>query len=573
LNLTLGQSDTVTAYSNNGSLYVYSNSNASVVSVSISGNVINIYGINNGSSSISICSNGSGQCATLYVTVGGGNNCYNNNCGNSTISLSQTSLSLNISQSATVAIYGTGGFYVSSNSNSSVVNATVAGTTLYLNSLSAGSSTISVCQVLGNSACATLYVTVSGTGSGNSSIWFSQSTVNLSIGQSRSVTIYSNNYGGNYYISSNPNSGMVNASIVGNQLNLYGQSSGYSTLSICQNSGGSNCGSIYVSVGGSTCGYNCGNGTLSLSQTSLSLSQGQSGSVNVYGNGSYYVSSNSNSAVASATINGGQVNVYAGSAGSTTISICQNNGSSQCASLYVTVGNNNCSYNCGTGTNNTVSILDDYFSPKTITITAGTSVTWTNHGLMQHTVTADDNSYNSNTLSPGQSFSHTFTSAGTYYYHCVFHGGVGGVGMSGIVIVTGSGGGVLGASTYQNGSLISENGTVSIVYQNIKTAFANASAFLGLGFKFSYVVPVGSSGLPSTGYTVTTSQGQHPWGSWIKDGGNTVYFVHQNGLIPLPDWNTFLNNGGQQNLIVTANSWDFKLTILSPMVNTDPRLQ
>jgi plastocyanin len=85
-----------------------------------------------------------------------------------------------------------------------------------------------------------------------------------------------------------------------------------------------------------------------------------------------------------------------------------------------------------------VSVIDDQFVPKTLTITAGTTVTWTNNGGMTHSVTADDGSYDSGNLSPGQSFSHTYTTPGTYPYYCVFHGAPGGVGMSGTITVTGA---------------------------------------------------------------------------------------------------------------------------------------
>jgi hypothetical protein len=472
LTITLGQSSVVTAYnSNSGSLYVNSNSNASVASVSINGSSINIYGINTGSSIINICNNSTGQCGTIYVTVG-------NNGGNgNNISLSQTSVSMTPGQSTTLNIYGSGGFYVNANGNASVVTATISGSTLYLNSLGSGNSTISVCQNLGNSQCVSLYVTVSGGSTGNGAIWFSQNTANLNIGQSSTVTIYSNNYGGGYYISSNPNPGFVTANVVGNQLNLYGKATGYSTVTVCQSqgSGSSNCGSIYIGVNNSGNGNN--GGVVVLSQNNLSLTQGQSGAINLNGNGGYYVSTNSNSSVASATLNNSVLNVYGGTAGSTTINICQTSYPTSCAALYVTV--------LGSGS---------------------------------------------------------------------------------------IGGGVLGSNAYANGTLISENGTVYITYKNLKTPFANANAFIGLGFNFNNVISVGFNSLINSGYMVNSAYVQHPWGSWIKSG-NTVYFVHQNGLIPVPDWNTFIGNGGPVNGVVNSNAWDFGLPMLPVMVYNDSRLQ
>jgi plastocyanin len=82
-----------------------------------------------------------------------------------------------------------------------------------------------------------------------------------------------------------------------------------------------------------------------------------------------------------------------------------------------------------------VSAVDFQFQPQTVTINAGDTVVWTNNGQVQHTVTADDNSFDSGLLSPGQTFSQTFNTPGTFPYHCSIHGAAGGIGMSGTVVV------------------------------------------------------------------------------------------------------------------------------------------
>ncbi len=82
-----------------------------------------------------------------------------------------------------------------------------------------------------------------------------------------------------------------------------------------------------------------------------------------------------------------------------------------------------------------VGVQDFSYSPKTITIQAGESVTWTSSGPSPHTVTADDGSFDSGTLNVGDSFSHTFTTAGTFAYHCEFHVAQG---MVGTVVVEAS---------------------------------------------------------------------------------------------------------------------------------------
>jgi plastocyanin len=71
------------------------------------------------------------------------------------------------------------------------------------------------------------------------------------------------------------------------------------------------------------------------------------------------------------------------------------------------------------------------FSPNPITIALGSTVTWTNLDGVAHTVTADDGSWGSSTLGQGATYSHVFTSPGSYTYHCAIHPF-----MKGTVVVT-----------------------------------------------------------------------------------------------------------------------------------------
>ena len=71
------------------------------------------------------------------------------------------------------------------------------------------------------------------------------------------------------------------------------------------------------------------------------------------------------------------------------------------------------------------------FSPLTIAINAGDAVVWTNADSAAHTVTSDSGSeISSSTLSKGATYSHVFTTAGTYKYHCGFHSS-----MKGTIVV------------------------------------------------------------------------------------------------------------------------------------------
>ncbi len=79
-----------------------------------------------------------------------------------------------------------------------------------------------------------------------------------------------------------------------------------------------------------------------------------------------------------------------------------------------------------------VSIKNFAFNPASMSIKAGTKVTWTNNDSVSHTVTSDSGTlFDSSTLAPGQSFSFTFGSSGTYSYHCSIHPM-----MKGTVVVT-----------------------------------------------------------------------------------------------------------------------------------------
>ncbi len=86
----------------------------------------------------------------------------------------------------------------------------------------------------------------------------------------------------------------------------------------------------------------------------------------------------------------------------------------------------------------TVTLLDNMFSPKELHIKAGQTVVWVNKGQSVHTVTADDNSFDSGNLKVGAQFTHTFTQPGRYPYYCQIHGGAGGFGMAGVIIVDSS---------------------------------------------------------------------------------------------------------------------------------------
>ena len=76
------------------------------------------------------------------------------------------------------------------------------------------------------------------------------------------------------------------------------------------------------------------------------------------------------------------------------------------------------------GPADTITIRNFAFSPATLTVKTGATVTWINDDSAPHTVVSDDGApvpFASARLATGDSFQQTFTRAGTYTYHCSIH--------------------------------------------------------------------------------------------------------------------------------------------------------
>jgi plastocyanin len=65
--------------------------------------------------------------------------------------------------------------------------------------------------------------------------------------------------------------------------------------------------------------------------------------------------------------------------------------------------------------------IDNFtFAPAELTVKVGTTVTWTNHDDIPHTVVSAGK-FRSKTMDTDDSFSFTFTAAGEYKYFCSLH--------------------------------------------------------------------------------------------------------------------------------------------------------
>ena len=66
--------------------------------------------------------------------------------------------------------------------------------------------------------------------------------------------------------------------------------------------------------------------------------------------------------------------------------------------------------------------IDNFsFGPTEVTVMAGTTVTWTNHDDIPHTVVSTDKVFKSKVLDTDEKFSFAFSTPGTYPYFCSIH--------------------------------------------------------------------------------------------------------------------------------------------------------
>lgn len=325
-------------------LYYYPQNSSGIASVGTIGvtNSAGALSLNIGSGTYSIPSG-----SNTYVVVNGQQSGsvqwpYFTGGTQSSVFLSQSQISMNVGQTSSVAMSGgIGSYYVSSNSNSASVNPTVNGSNLSVYALASGSSSVVVCSngSFSGSNCATLFVTVNGTTNGG--LILNQSALNMTVGQVSLVSSL-NSSSANLYVSSNTSPNVASASASGNAVYVTANGIGYATITICSGTGYAACGTVNITVSQP---YNqIASQNVTLAENSVTVYMGQSQSVAVYGSGNYYIASNSNQNVVSASVVGsGQVYVRGINPGSSMISICSNQYAAYgatCATLYVTVNSN-----------------------------------------------------------------------------------------------------------------------------------------------------------------------------------------------------------------------------------------
>ncbi len=155
----------------------------------------------------------------------------------------------------------------------------------------------------------------------------SQTSVTVGIGQSTSIT---SENGNDVYMELNSNSVIASVAVNGTQVTITGESLGSATITLCSVGTSADCTNLAVTVQSASVSG------ISFSQSSLSLTTGTNQSVTISGgNGTYTISSNNNTSVASTGLSGNTLTVAGVAAGSAAIEVCDT--ANNCGTLSVTV--------------------------------------------------------------------------------------------------------------------------------------------------------------------------------------------------------------------------------------------
>ena len=144
----------------------------------------------------------------------------------------------------------------------------------------------------------------------------------------------------------------------------------------------------------------------------------------------------------------------------------------------------------------TVTIEDFAFSPKSITVDVGDTVTWRNNDDVAHSATAEDGSFDTGTFGNGASRSETFDTAGTFQYICTPHPF-----MKGTIKVNAASGGEGGG---ESGSGAGDGGSGSGAGSSSGSGSRSSSSSAGSSTSGSGSSSDSGSVLPDTGADAAT---------------------------------------------------------------------
>lgn len=300
--------------------YVVSSSNTAVATLSTSGNSFTVTGISAGTAQIVIFDS-VGDSVSVVVTVGS---------GGSNVPLFTTAasaLSLAINEIGKFNVGGGTGPYIATSSNTSIATASVTGSTLTINGVSAGAVQVVIFD--GTGVSVTLSITVGDSTNNIPLFTVAPSTINVSVNSS--TMSYSIGGGKAPYKSTSSNTDVVTTSINNNQLLVTGKNAGIEQVLIFDSLGASI--SITVNVGSSTSNTDL----FVASANAITIAPNTSNVTFTVGGGApVYSASSSNTSVATVSISGSTLTINSLNSGTVQVIVFDTKGNS--VSLTVTVG-------------------------------------------------------------------------------------------------------------------------------------------------------------------------------------------------------------------------------------------
>ncbi len=242
ITIGVGQSTIIISQGSSNGVYLLVNSSPTIATVYANGTQVTVTGNQIGSVAATLCYVGTASsCSVLNISVQA--------ASVPTITFSQNNVILSSGQTLPVTVSGGSQNYaITSNSNPSVVQATVSSSTVTLYApATSGTAAITVCSS-GTSVCGTLAVSVSAsTGAASqSTVAFGVANPPVAVGQDTPVTVSGGS--GRYSIGNNPSPNLVRASVNGSALTLTGVSPGSAFVTVCDASNSNNCGTVFFTV-------------------------------------------------------------------------------------------------------------------------------------------------------------------------------------------------------------------------------------------------------------------------------------------------------------------------------------
>lgn len=286
--------------------YTVTSSNESIATARLAGTTMIVSGIGAGTAMIAVF-DATGASTRTAVTVGR---------PTSTTPLyttAQSSITIPVSADTNYLIAGGSAPYTISSSNASVAVASIAGNTLTVTGLSAGTANIAVFDSLG----ASLRIAVS-VDDGPVIALYTTAPSPLSLAVAETTQIYNVGGGKAPYSASSSNAGVASAAMIGNGLKINGIANGAANVVIHDALGASS--TIAVTVG-SGAGTAVPTPLYTTAQSSITIASGMPATYAVAGGASPYAVASGDPAIANATIVGNALNVSGIKMGNATISV------------------------------------------------------------------------------------------------------------------------------------------------------------------------------------------------------------------------------------------------------------